>query len=121
MKKVVYFISILTLLIVTGCTTYEDNNLNISNVNDLSAVKIDNGIINLPSKEYLNQIVNDYKKGIEGQNNFNKKIREIQNQGFKPLIPLFEGLNTKQIEEFVIRKKNELIKEILIMVYIIEI
>lgn len=98
----------LSLGLAISCSTYDESDYTPVYNASFSAVKVENGTITLPSKEYLNQIVNDYKKGVNEQNDFNKNIRKLQDGGFKPLTPCFSGLNEKKIEEFVIEKKERL-------------
>jgi hypothetical protein len=101
-------LSFMLLSLAISCTTFDDSSPTALYNGNLSAVKVENGIVTLPSKEYLNQIVNDYRKGVNQQNDFNRNIRKLQDGGFKPLTPCFFGLNEKQIEEFVTRKKERL-------------
>ncbi|MBU3681244.1 MAG: hypothetical protein FGM16_04810, partial [Flavobacterium sp.] len=108
MKKLFYLFLSIVLFSNFSCSSIDDNKPTTEYKCDLSAVKIDNDIVTIPSKEYLSQIVNEYKKGVTQQNNFNNKIKELQNNGFYPLSPCFDGLSKKQIEEFVIRKRDRI-------------
>lgn len=108
MKKLFYLFLSIVLFSNFSCSSIDDNKPTTEYKCDLSAVKIDNDIVTIPSKEYLSQIVNEYKKGVTQQNNFNNKIKELQNNGFHPLSPCFDGLSKKQIEEFVIRKRDRI-------------
>ncbi|MFH6965027.1 hypothetical protein ACHRVK_21085 [Flavobacterium plurextorum] len=55
-------------------------------------------------------IVSSYKENSVKQNDFNKVIRRIQKNGFKPLTPIFEENNTQQNQEFINQKKERIKK-----------
>ena len=93
---------------LTSCEDYDVTNPIIQNNNGLNSIKVENGIVNLPSKDFLNTLIKDYRDGINGQNKFNEKIKLLQSKGFKPLVPIFEGLDEKELHEYVLRKKNRL-------------
>lgn len=95
-----------SLCLVLSCSENEDTNQISHNNLDLNAINVENGIVKISSKQYLNQIVTSYKSGVEGQNKFNDKIKSLQKNGFKPLTPIFDGLSDAEIKEFVIRKKE---------------
>ena len=64
----------------------------------------------MQNKTALKSILNSYKESIENQNEFNDKIREIQDKGFKPLTPIFEENDIYEIQDFLLRKKNRMQK-----------
>lgn len=78
--------------------------------NQLSSIELQNGIVKLQNKTALKSILNSYKESIENQNEFNDKIREIQDKGFKPLTPIFEENDIYEIQDFLLRKKNRMQK-----------
>ena len=110
MKKLLKLLFIITTLFTfTKCALPDESLKNDENI-DLSILKIENGILNLPSKDYILQIVKEFKTGVKEQNDFYSQIKKLQDLGFQPLTPFINGLTTNEIQEFVIRKKDRLNK-----------
>ncbi|WP_395054540.1 hypothetical protein [Flavobacterium sp.] len=110
MKKLLKLLFIITpLLIFTKCALPDESLKNDENI-DLSILKIENGILNLPSKDYILQIVKEFKTGVKEQNDFYSQIKKLQDLGYKPLTPFLNGLTTNEIQEFVVRKKERINK-----------
>jgi len=93
-----------------------ENNLNELKDNNSQAVLsdkidlIDGTTIKIESKATLKSIFNEYQKNVDRQNTFNTEVRDLQSQGFKPLTPLFGENQTKEIQEFVLSKKERILK-----------
>ncbi len=66
----------------------------IQSINDLQVV---DGIIQISNKTSLTNIAKAYQKDAQGQNEFNNAIKTLQRNGFKPLTPIFEKNNSKQV------------------------
>lgn len=79
-------------------------------VQKIDDVKLVNGVLHINSKASIQNIIDNYKKGGESQNQFNDKIRNLQNNGFLPLTPIFPDNDAEMIEAFVKRKIERLQK-----------
>lgn len=110
----IFLITLNVLFIIVGCSDFEDKNLidqsaNLSN-DSIKEITITDGTLKINSKAYLKSIIASYQKDVTGQNNFNKNIRELQKNGFKPLTPILDVNDKEQIEAFILRKKAKIQK-----------
>jgi hypothetical protein len=99
-----FLIALICLTIILSCENNIDSEIK-SEGNSLSRIELQDGTVKLQNKTALKDILNSYKQNVENQNEFNDKIREIQNKGFKPLTPIFEENDTEKIQNFLARKK----------------
>lgn len=109
-----FLTTVSALFIIVGCSNFDDENLinqsaNLSN-DSIQEITITDGTLKINSKAYLKSIIVSYQKDVAGQNNFNKNIRKLQKNGFKPLIPIFDVNDKEQIETFILRKKAKIQK-----------
>lgn len=109
-----FLTTVSALFIIVGCSNFDDENLinqsaNLSN-DSIQEITITDGTLKFNSKAYLKSIIVSYQKDVAGQNNFNKNIRKLQKNGFKPLIPIFDVNDKEQIEAFILRKKAKIQK-----------
>ncbi len=93
-----------------GCSDlFENNKIDENNVN-FEAISVENDVVVLESEQSLRLLVDSYKKDVNGQNEFIEKIKTLQNDGFKPLTPIFNSMSKTAIQEFVVRKKEKVQK-----------
>lgn len=69
-----------------------------------SNLQVIDGIVHISSKSALTKMGKDYQNNVEGQNSFNKSIRNLQKSGFKPLLPLFADNDSEKIKQFLQEK-----------------
>ncbi len=69
-----------------------------------SNLQVIDGIVHISSKADLAKMGKDYQNNVEGQNSFNKSIRNLQKSGFKPLLPLFADNDSEKIKQFLQEK-----------------
>lgn len=56
----------------------------------IGEIKLEDGILEFPNKESLQNLGNSYQNSTDGQNKFNDLIRDFQDNGFVPLTPIFD-------------------------------
>jgi hypothetical protein len=104
-----FLIPLACLVSMSSCENNIDSEIK-SQDTSLSNIELLNGTVKLQNKTALKDILNSYKENAENQNEFNDKIREIQDKGFKPLTPIFDENNTQGIQDFLTRKKARIQK-----------
>lgn len=106
----VFVFTLTSLLALFSCTKIDDSenlNRNTNTINDLELVE---GTVKINNKSSLKNIIDTYQKDVEGQNNFNEHIRNLQSKGFKPLTPIFDLKDKEQMQFFVLQKKENIQK-----------
>ncbi|MEZ0183741.1 hypothetical protein AB9T89_15970 [Flavobacterium oncorhynchi] len=104
-KTSVYSLLIVLFFVLLSCSNnFEENNEVIKQDNRIEDIKVIDGIVKIDNKTAFTSIVSSYKENSVKQNNFNKVIRRIQKNGFKPLTPIFDENNTQQNQEFIAKK-----------------
>jgi len=104
-------VTFLGIIALTGCD--DDINQTVATENSKIVDEIelaDNNTIKIESKASLVSIFKSYKENVTNQNNFNRRIRKIQNKGFRSLTPLFSEGDTQTIQKFVLEKKKRVAK-----------
>jgi len=101
-KEVILFF---ILLLMISCQDDLDNSEEKKSLSLQSNYEIVDGTIKFESKQKLKSILSSYQKDVEIQNDFNDEIITIQNKGFKPLTPVFDQDDTKELEAFILAKK----------------
>ncbi len=82
------------------------NNLNARFSGSLQLI---DGVLVFPDKRTLQSLGDSYRGGVDGQNKFNRIIRDLQSNGFKSLTPIIDTKDTI-INSFVKRKRERLIE-----------
>lgn len=101
-KEVILFF---ILVLMISCQDDLDNSEEKKSLSLQRNYEIVDGTIKFESKQKLKSILSSYQNDVEIQNDFNDEIRTIQNNGFKPLTPIFDQDDTKELEAFILAKK----------------
>jgi hypothetical protein len=102
-------ITIISTVIFSSCDNDFESKHEIKSQNSIAEkLELVDGTIRIENITTLRRIFNSYKENNEGQNNFNKEIRYVQNRGFKPLTPIFDKNDTEKFENFLINKKQKI-------------
>lgn len=100
---------IIGIVVFSSCDNNFEDKKEIKNQNNvIEKLELVDGTIRIENITTLRSIFNSYKNNNEGQNNFNKEIRYVQNRGFKPLTPIFDENENEKIEKFLINKKQKI-------------
>ncbi len=97
------FLAILMLLATFSCQTDELISPR------LPEIKVEQGRLNFTSKEDLSSFLNQYED-VEFEDGLKPQIRELEQVGFKSLMPTFEESEQSKIEEYVNFRLNDLAK-----------
>lgn len=94
---------------MSSCENNFDDNQDTKTPNSLTTkLELIGETIKIDNKTELKNIIKSYQKNVEGQNNFNNEIRDLQNKGFKPLTPIFGKDEAEKIEKFILEKKERI-------------
>lgn len=94
---------------IFSCDNAEESNKQDENQkNGIESIKVVDGTVEIENKTTLRNLFNSYKESAEQQNDFHNEIRHIQNEGFKPLTPIFDENDSDKIEKFIAEKKAKL-------------
>ncbi|CAC9976189.1 MULTISPECIES: hypothetical protein [Flavobacterium] len=109
--NLVCLVALLGIITLASC----ENDFDKTESNDASAALeeievVDDNTVKIESKASLLTIFKSYKENVANQNNFNDKIRKIQNKGFKSLTPLFREGDSEGVQKFVLEKKKRIAK-----------
>lgn len=102
-------VAIISTVIFSSCdNNFEDKKERNNQNNVIEKLELVDGTIRIENITTLRSIFNSYKNNNEGQNNFNKEIRYVQNRGFKPLTPIFDENDREKVEKFLMNKKQKI-------------
>lgn len=114
MKKLESFKILFLAIILATITSCEDDNDLTTNVesNETKNSEVlflnSDGILEVSSSQALKQLGADYRADNDGQNSFNDRIKELQNQGFNPLNRIMDDENEEETKEYLKRKSNRI-------------
>lgn len=107
-----YKISVLIMisaLVFSSCDNNFEDKQEIKNQNNIAEkLQLVDGTIKIENITTLRNIFKSYKENSQGQNDFNKEIRYVQNRGFKPLTPIFDENDSEKMEKFLLNKKQKI-------------
>lgn len=90
-------ISIILVISISSCENdFKENLKNKVESNTLENIKLVDSTIQIKDISTLKNIIKSYKINFVEQNEFINEIKNLQDEGFKPLVPLLGENDTKK-------------------------
>lgn len=108
-KKQIYksfFFSILSFSLITSCE--KDKIDNSSSTSQIENIKVIEGIVEVENSSTLKFLAKSYQESSDNQNEIIDKVKDLQNKGFEPLVPIFEGDDDPKIQKYLSRKYKKI-------------
>lgn len=107
-KKQIYKSILFSFLSFSLMTSCEDDKIN-SNTNQIENIKItEEGVVEVENSSTLKFLAKSYQESSENQNEIIEKVKDLQDKGFEPLVPIFEGDDDPKIQEYLSKKYNKI-------------